>query len=91
MPRRLMSCKVLFTRLSVHISQLWFGLTNTHTTFAVGLEPPFMGVIRIAQKDVTISSVSIKKNDHLVLDIVNANLEVRLRLVRFQYSQLIHF
>jgi hypothetical protein len=42
----------------------------------------------VAQKDVTISSLSIKKNERVFLDIAAAGLEVSLNPVRFQYSKV---
>jgi len=42
---------------------------------ALRLDPPFKGVFRVAQKDITVSSVSIKKNDRVLLDIASASLE----------------
>jgi len=39
------------------------------------LDPPFNGVFRTAQKDVTVASLSIKQNERLFLNIAGANLE----------------
>jgi cytochrome P450 len=50
---------------------------QTLISHVVGIDPPFKGVFRVAQKDVTISSVSIKKNERVFLDIASASLEVK--------------
>lgn len=42
---------------------------------AIRLEPPFNGVFRAADKNVTISSLVIQKGDRLFLDLANANKE----------------
>jgi len=42
---------------------------------ALRIDPPFKGVFRVAQKDVTVSSLSFKKGDRVFLDIAGASLE----------------
>jgi len=63
-----------------HIRTLFGGAKNAaelqgFVYEALRLDPPFKGVFRVAQKDVTISSLSIKKNERVFLDIAAAGLE----------------
>lgn len=42
---------------------------------SAGLEPPFKGVFRVAEKATTIGPLAIQKGDHLFLHLATANLE----------------
>jgi|SRR5882762_3855004 len=86
-PRKLPNWKGLFTSLSVcRLSFLAEKKKATETNYGIGLDPPFNGVFRTAQKDVTVASLSIKQNERLFLNIAGANLEVNLKPVHLQYN-----
>ena len=78
------SCKGLDTSdlssLTAYILEAlssWFILLDLLLfTFNLGIDPPFAGVYRVAKRDETIVSLTVKQGERLFLDVAAANMNV---------------